>query len=176
MASLSDEQLQALIDRLDVNGMKVLLKKAGVTIGSDANREKLAWRVFASIRMGLEVIPTTDEEDKEAMREKQRKLEFSILDKTISLPNPLIIPDSEWELGPTNFPNLMESELSSYFSAREFRCLKFDFKGFNSLKSSDLRMFRFKNDSRHFACGKIPEILNKQQQQQKKKNKKKTCL
>ena len=60
MASLSDEDLHDLISKLNVDGIKKLLSKAGVTAGSDASKEMLAWRLFAAIPMGLDVLPTPE--------------------------------------------------------------------------------------------------------------------
>ena len=56
MASLSDEQVKALIATLNKADLQRLLRKAGIGVAATTNKEDLEWKVFVAIRLGLPVV------------------------------------------------------------------------------------------------------------------------
>ncbi len=63
MASLRDDDLWKLVRNLNVVKLKELLGKVGVP--TTAVKEKLQQRLFYAVRLGLEILPTQAEEDKQ---------------------------------------------------------------------------------------------------------------
>ena len=87
MASLSDENLEKLISMMNTDKLAGMLRKAGLPVAKGLSRDKLARRLFIAIRMGLPILPPTEERDKIVMASKAKKfsLEGSVVTDIICL-------------------------------------------------------------------------------------------
>ena len=109
---LTDEQLWNLVQKCDVVTLKSLLSK--VDVPRTAVKERLQKRLFYAIRLGLELVPTEDEQEKQRRMARKKKL---LMGEKLVLPHPLTL--EVWEDTPANFPPVTLERRNQYFDRRK---------------------------------------------------------
>ena len=92
----------------DVPSLKSLLSKVGVP--HSVNKPSLQLRLFYAVRLGLNILPTQEEKDKQVAAAHTAKLD---LGQGFMLPHPLTLDN--WEQESTHFPNVQKKDIEQYF-------------------------------------------------------------
>ena len=114
MASLSDEKLWEYINKCDVSQLKSLLAKVGVP--HQVRKEFLQKRLFYSVRLGLDILPTTEQQDQQVAALHREKLD---LGNGLMLPHPVTI--EEWDESSISFPPVTKQDIQNYFTECEYQ-------------------------------------------------------
>ena len=110
MASLTDEDLMSKLNSFNIPDLKQLLNSQGVPFSSH-NKRELVELCFYAIRLGLEIIPTDKQQDKERVAAHIDKLKPSPF---VTLPHPSTL--GNWDLGNVHLPPITEKCIDDYFS------------------------------------------------------------
>ena len=111
MASLTDIELMSKLQSLKVDELKAQLRSRKVPF-SAYKKQELCELAFYAIRLGLEVLPTEKEEDRQRVKCQLEKLK---LGPFMNLPHPSTLDN--WDVDTKHIPPITEESVNEYFAA-----------------------------------------------------------